>query len=58
MKAKFVSVWDGGIEIITDCDFNPITKEVFNIDSVECNVECLEDEFVLYKGEEIRDFIL
>lgn len=58
MKAKFVSVWDGGIEIITDCDFNPITKEVFNIDSVECNVESLEDEFVLYKGEEIRDFIL
>ncbi len=59
MTATFVSVWDGGIEIRTDCEYNPITKEVSDIDIAEVdNLECLEDEYVeLPDGTEVRDFV-
>ena len=45
--ATFVSVWDGGIEIRSNCEFNPISKEVTDIDIAEVDgLETLEDEYV------------
>jgi len=59
-RAKFVSVWDGGIEIRSNCEFNPISKEVFDIEISEVDgLETLEDEYVeLPDGTEIRDFLI
>ena len=57
MKAKFVSVWDGGYEIETDCDYNPDTKIVSNIEvSEDCEtVEHLDREFIrLPDGTELE----
>lgn len=58
MKAKYVSVWDGGIEIRTDCEFDPFTNIVSNIETSDVEgLEYLEDEYIeLYDGTEIRDF--
>lgn len=58
--ATFVSVWDGGIEIRSHCEFNPISKEVTDIDIAEVDgLETLEDEYVeLPDGTEIRDFLI
>lgn len=32
MKAKFITVWDGGIEVETDCQCNLATGEVFDVE--------------------------
>lgn len=60
MKAKYTSVWDGGINITTNCEFDETTKIVSNIESVDPGkVHHLDDEFVtLPDGTEVRDFIL
>ena len=48
MKAKFVSVWDGGHRIETDCQYDPATLVVSDIEVDEdCDdVETLETEFI------------
>lgn len=59
IKASFVSVWDGGTQIVSPCRFNDVTKDVEEIESVEVgeSVDVLEDEFVLLPdGTEVRDF--
>ena len=58
MKAKFVSVWDGGT-VTTNCQFNPVTKVVSNIQMVEIDgLDCLNEEYVLLPdGTKVRDFI-
>lgn len=58
-KAKFVSVWDGGIEIKTKCVFNGETKIVSDIETAFVSgLDTLEDEYVLLpSGVEVRDFI-
>jgi hypothetical protein len=61
MKATYVSVWDGSTEIRTKCEYNPITNDVTNVESVEDDgdLDILFDEYVkLPSGEEIRDFTL
>jgi len=60
MKAKYTSVWDGGINITTNCDYDPQTKKVSNIESVDPgNVQDLDDEFITLPDDtEVRDFIL
>jgi hypothetical protein len=47
IKATFVSIWDGD-RIETNCDFNPETKEVTNIQTVVIgnNYNTCEREFV------------
>ena len=56
IKSKYVTVWDGGTEITTNCNYNPDTKIVSDIEMVE--VDILDDEYVLLPdGTEIRDFI-
>lgn len=47
MQATFVSVWDGGQEIRTSCKYNPDSKIVSDIESVEApGVDILEREYV------------
>lgn len=59
MKAKFVSVWDGGTTVTTNCQFNPKTKVVSDIESSDIEgLDMLEDEYVLLPdGTEVRNFI-
>ena len=56
MKATYVSVWDGGIEIISTCEYDPETKDVTDIESVEVNgLDYLEEEYILLpNGERIN----
>lgn len=59
MKAKYVSVWDGGTTVTTNCQYNPQNKVVSDIESSDVEgLDMLEDEYVeLPDGTEIRDFI-
>lgn len=45
-NATFTSVWDGGYEVITNCKVNMETKEIFDIETVDINVDILEEEYV------------
>lgn len=55
MKATYISVWDGGVEISTSCEFDPETKNITDIKSADVNgLEVLEREYiVLPDGTEI-----
>ena len=59
MKAKYVSVWDGGTSITTNCQYDPKTNVVSDIESSDVEgLDMLEDEYVvLPDGTEIRNFI-
>jgi len=59
INAKYVSIWDGGVEIKSTCTFDVVNNVVSQIESVEVDgLEILEDEYVLLSdGTEIRDFI-
>ena len=50
INATFVSVWDGGIAIETECKIN--TREVFDIISVEADVDVFERQYVVIDGQE------
>lgn len=46
-KAYYVSVWDDGIEIRTACQFNPETRDVTDIESVDvAGLETLLEEYI------------
>lgn len=47
VKATYVSVWDGGIEVRTPCMFNKETQTAHDIGVVDIlGLNTLEDEFV------------
>lgn len=48
INAEYVSVWDGGTEIRSFCQVDPVEKTVENIDTVDVDddFECCEHEFV------------
>lgn len=50
IKGKFISVWDDGIAIETNCKINLDTKEVFDIQlsDVGEDLEILNEQFVQY----------
>lgn len=54
---RFVSVWDDGVKICTDGEYNPDTKEISNIqvcDNVE-ELDILEQEYIeLPNGERLE----
>lgn len=50
-KATYTSVWDGGYEITTSCKINMETKEVFDIEIVDQDVDVLEGEYVTIDGK-------
>lgn len=58
MKATYVSIWDGGFRIESNCDFNPETKEVTNVESIDVDgVDICDEEFIeLPDGTEIKTF--
>ena len=60
IKAEYVSVWNGGYEVVTNCLFNPITHEVTDVETSNENVEelyHLDREFIrLTDGTEIDNF--
>lgn len=45
-NATFISVWDNGYEVITNCKVNMETKEIFDIETVDVDVDILEEEYV------------
>lgn len=58
-KAKYVSVWDGGIIIRTDCLYNPATNDVSDIEQADVvGLDMLEDEYIEFAGAEIREFVI
>lgn len=57
-KATFVSVWDGGTEIRTNCLYDAETNTVSDIETADVNgLDILDEQFIeLEDGTEIRDF--
>ena len=58
MKAKFISIWDGNIEIVTNCEYDPETGCIYftevSDDGAE-GLQCLDREYIeLQDGEEIE----
>lgn len=60
MKAKYVSVWDGGVEVKSNCDYNPTNNEVSDIETIDIDgLDILDDEYILLPdGTEVRDFVV
>lgn len=52
INATFVSVWDGGTAIETECKINTSTREVFDIITVEADVDTFERQYVVIDGQE------
>lgn len=50
IKGKFISVWDDGIAVETNCKINFETKEVFDIQLSDIGeeLETLNEQFVQY----------
>ena len=57
MMATYVSVWEDGVEVRTECEYDPDTKIVTDIEPSDVEVAGnLEDEFVeLPNGDEFRE---
>ncbi len=57
-KATFVSVWDGGTEVRTNCLYDADTNTAFDIETADVNgLDILDEQFIeLADGTEIRDF--
>lgn len=51
-NATYTSVWDGGYEVTTNCKVNMGTKEVFDIETVDVDVDILEYEYATIDGKE------
>lgn len=52
INATSVSVWDGGTAIETECKINTSTREVFDIITVEADVDTFERQYVVIDGQE------
>lgn len=54
-NATFVSVWDYGFEVETDCKVNTDTNEVFDIETAdvdELDLEILDRQYIVIDGNE------
>ena len=60
MKSKYVSVWDDGIVIETECVYDSTTNDVIEVESVEVNdLDILIEEYVVTPdGDVVYDFTL
>ena len=54
-NVMLVTVWDGGREIRTKALFDPLTGEVHSLESVEADVEVLENEFIEFPNGDTMD---
>ncbi len=54
----YISVWDGGFEVITKAKYNKETKEVFDIEGSDIDgdeLEVLDGEFIeLSNGDRLK----
>lgn len=59
VRATYVSVWDGGREVRTACEYNKRTTEVSEVQSVDVEgLDILDEEYIeLDSGEVIKTFI-
>ena len=58
-EAEFVSVWDGGFAVATNCKVNMITKEVFDIEVSEESadgLDVLDEQYITIDGEKFPVF--
>jgi len=52
-KAKFISVWDGGCKVITNCKVNMKTHNIFDIEKVDIEgLEILDAEYITIDGKD------
>jgi len=60
MKAIYVSIWDDGVEISSNCEFDIKTNTVSDIDSIDVQgIDILMEEYIELKdGTKITDFIV
>ncbi len=62
IKAAYVSVWDGGTEVRTACNYNPETKDVTNIGQADVeglDLAVLDREYVeLPDGTDVEDYTI
>jgi hypothetical protein len=60
MKAKYISIWDDGIEIMSDCKYNIHNNSISNVDSVDVDGMdlgiCMDEYVLLSDGTLVRDF--
>lgn len=57
--AEFVSVWDGGFAVATNCKVNMVTKEVFDIEVSEESadgLDVLDEQYITIDGEKFPVF--
>lgn len=56
MKATFVSVWDFGIEVKSDCEYDPESKTVSDIELVHVDGldMCITEYILLPDGTELN----
>lgn len=53
VSATYTSVWDGGIEITTNCKVNIDTGEVFDVEKSEViGIDILEREYITINNED------
>jgi hypothetical protein len=59
VRATYVSVWDGGIQIRSRCLFSKESSVVYDIETIEVDgLYVCEEQFVeLPDGTKIKDFI-
>lgn len=61
-EAEFVSVWDGGFAVTTDCKVNMVTKEVFDIEVSAVpavpadDLDVLDEQYIVIDGERYHVF--
>lgn len=62
VKANYVSVWDGSYKIESNCEYDPTTNDVTDIETVDVDdldLDALWDEYVeLPDGTQIREFTI
>lgn len=56
-NALYISVWDDGSEVTTQCYYDKENNTVSDIEVVDVlGLDILEDEYVMHDGVVIRDF--
>lgn len=55
VRVPYVSVWDGGVEIVTSANLNIRTGEITDIETIDPqgSVEMLEREYIILNDEQI-----
>lgn len=55
-NAKLVTVWNGGIEIQTSCNYDPKTNSVLSEPVEPHFFNAIIDQYLIFKDSIIRDY--